>query len=120
LDEADFRTFNFAVLWAANGNSVPTAFWVLYHLLADAELCERVRHEIALAFAAAHKRGASLSVLLSVAADDRRAGSAQVDGAELRNMPILDAVMTEALRLYASMLMVREVQAAAVPPQRRC
>uniref|UniRef100_A0A673LZF2 25-hydroxycholesterol 7-alpha-hydroxylase-like n=1 Tax=Sinocyclocheilus rhinocerous TaxID=307959 RepID=A0A673LZF2_9TELE len=46
LQDRDKAAHHFAMLWAAVGNTIPAAFWCLYHLISCPEALEAVRAEI--------------------------------------------------------------------------
>ncbi|XP_052387454.1 cytochrome P450 7B1-like isoform X1 [Carassius gibelio] len=46
LQDRDKAAHHFAMMWAAVGNTIPAAFWCLYHLISCPEALEAVRAEI--------------------------------------------------------------------------
>lgn len=46
LQDQDIAAHHFAMLWASVGNTIPAAFWCLYHLLSHPEALAAVRAEI--------------------------------------------------------------------------
>ncbi|XP_023701260.2 cytochrome P450 7B1 [Paramormyrops kingsleyae] len=46
LEDADKAGHHFAILWASVGNTIPAAFWALYHLVTHPEALTAVRAEV--------------------------------------------------------------------------
>jgi cholesterol 7alpha-monooxygenase len=86
---ADFSRLQLVILWAANGNTIPTAFWVLFHILSDPDAQKAVREEVDLFFG-----------------DGDKELSCEV----LDKMVVLNSCIQEALRIYSENMVVREVQ----------
>ena len=96
----DDYALQLAIMWASVGNTIPTTFWVMYFLL------QEVRGA-----------GAGVSdVWTTVMAEITRGSNS--DGtfaqSELDNMPMLDACITETLRLCSGSMIMREVIASNV------
>ncbi|KDO23819.1 hypothetical protein SPRG_11251 [Saprolegnia parasitica CBS 223.65] len=80
-----------ALLWATNSNSVPTAFWTLYHLLHDVAAWDAVLAEV-------HE------YLPSTALESKATWSK----ADLDKCIVLDSAIDETLRLVSASLLLRE------------
>ncbi|KAL7548595.1 hypothetical protein ACHAWF_011923 [Thalassiosira exigua] len=98
LSENVFNRSGLGLLFASVGNSIPSVFWVTYHVIRDPIAYSAIRKEIDEVIA---KRKTS---------DGELGGSIlhfTLD--ELRQMTLLDSAFTEALRLYHGAFTVREV-----------
>jgi cytochrome P450 len=87
LHARDRRYLELGILWAANANTIPAAFWTLAHLLADPVAHAAVRAEL-----------------------DAVLGAGPCGREQLRRMPLLDSAVSEALRLASSSLTIRLVR----------
>lgn len=87
--------FNFMMLWASQGNTGPTCFWVLMFLLKHQDAMKAVREEAA-------------RVLGEARLEAEQSFAFKLDA--LKCTPVLDSVMEETLRLRASPTLFREVQ----------
>jgi cholesterol 7alpha-monooxygenase len=86
---ADFSRLQLVILWAANGNTVPAAFWVLFHILSDPESHKAVQKEVDHLFG-----------------DGDKELSCEV----LDTMVVLNSCIQETLRIYSENMVIREVQ----------
>lgn len=62
LPATDIAPMQLAMLWASVGNTMPTAFWVIYHLICSPDVMQQVLQEIA----DNSVKGEELSVILSL------------------------------------------------------
>ncbi|EPY83652.1 5-beta-cholestane-3-alpha,7-alpha-diol 12-alpha-hydroxylase [Camelus ferus] len=86
--------FNFMMLWASQGNTGPTSFWALLFLLKHPEAMRAVREEATQVLGEARlEAGKSFDFNISA----------------LHQMPVLDSVMEETLRLGAAPTLLRVV-----------
>ncbi|KAI9321143.1 cytochrome P450 [Zopfochytrium polystomum] len=85
--------------WAANANSIPTAFWTLFYLLRDREAWAAVRDEIRTHLAAA---------------DNLADPAATWTRDRLAACPLLDSAVDEALRLTSTSLIMRHAASDGV------
>ncbi|XP_030686111.1 7-alpha-hydroxycholest-4-en-3-one 12-alpha-hydroxylase [Globicephala melas] len=86
--------FNFMMLWASQGNTGPTSFWVLLFLLKHPEAMRAVREE-------------ATQVLGGARLEAKQSFNFNVGA--LHRMPVLDSVMEETLRLRAAPTLLRVV-----------
>jgi len=56
LPEIMIQRSNFSILWVANANTIPAAFWAVYHIMGDAALRARVLDEVQRVFRQAQDR----------------------------------------------------------------
>ena len=82
--------YQLAMLWASAGNTVPACFWVLYYLLRTPQIAQAVRAEIR------QVQGDSPDVVMTQA--------------QLNDLVMLDACITETMRLVSGSLIMRVVQ----------
>ncbi|XP_027753420.1 5-beta-cholestane-3-alpha,7-alpha-diol 12-alpha-hydroxylase [Empidonax traillii] len=89
--------FMFMLLWASQGNTGPTAFWLLLYLLKHPEALEAVRGEV--------------DKVLRENGQEVKAGSRPVTITRdmLSQAPLLDSALEETLRLVAAPLLIRAV-----------
>ncbi|NXM42567.1 CP8B1 hydroxylase, partial [Gymnorhina tibicen] len=89
--------FMFMLLWASQGNTGPTAFWLLLYLLKHPEALKAVRDEVDKA--------------LRESGQEVKAGSRPVTITRdmLNQTPLLDSALEETLRLVAAPMLVRAV-----------
>ncbi|NXF06994.1 CP8B1 hydroxylase, partial [Smithornis capensis] len=89
--------FRFMLLWASQGNTGPTAFWLLLYLLKHPEALEAVRNEI--------------DKVLRENGQEVKAGSPPITITTdmLNQTPLLHSALEETLRLVAAPLLVRGV-----------
>ncbi|NXP63629.1 CP8B1 hydroxylase, partial [Chloropsis cyanopogon] len=89
--------FMLMLLWASQGNTGPTAFWLLLYLLKHPEALKAVRHEV--------------DKVSRESGQEVKAGSppVTVTGDMLSQTPLLDSALEETLRLMAAPLLVRAV-----------
>ena len=83
-DQARFDAVNGHAILA---NTTPTAFWTLFHILSDAKLLEEVRQQV--------------MPLLEVE-DDNATPLRTICISKIRDVPILNSILHESLRHYAS------------------
>ncbi|KAM4830137.1 prostacyclin synthase [Urocitellus parryii] len=81
-------------LWATQGNMGPAAFWLLLFLLKNPEALAAVRGELERVLGRAEQPGSQMTTLPQKVLD---------------NMPVLDSVLDETLRLTAAPFITREV-----------
>ncbi|XP_005006883.1 7-alpha-hydroxycholest-4-en-3-one 12-alpha-hydroxylase-like [Cavia porcellus] len=87
--------FNFTMLWASQGNTGPSSFWVLLFLLKHPEAMQAVKKE-------------ATQVLQGTKLEAKQPFAFQVSA--LQHTPILNSVMEETLRLVAVPTLIRAVQ----------
>ncbi|XP_016831098.1 prostacyclin synthase [Cricetulus griseus] len=88
-------------LWATQGNMGPTAFWLLLFLLKNPEALEAVHEELKRTVWKAEQPVSQMITLPQKTLD---------------NMPVLDSVLNETLRLTAAPFITREVMADLALP----
>ncbi|NXM52437.1 CP8B1 hydroxylase, partial [Illadopsis cleaveri] len=89
--------FMFMLLWASQGNTGPTAFWLLLYLLKHPEALKAVRDEV--------------DKVLRESGQEVKAGSPSVTVTRdmLDQTPLLDSALEETLRLVAAPVLTRAV-----------
>ncbi|NXG25437.1 CP8B1 hydroxylase, partial [Grallaria varia] len=89
--------FMFMLLWASQGNTGPTAFWLLLYLLKHPEAMKAVRDEV--------------DKVLRENGQEVKAGSPPITITRdmLNGTPLLDSALEETLRLVAAPLLIRAV-----------
>ncbi|NXY18260.1 CP8B1 hydroxylase, partial [Atrichornis clamosus] len=89
--------FMFMLLWASQGNTGPTAFWLLLYLLKHPEALKAVREEV--------------DKVLRESGQEVKAGRPPVTITRdmLNQTPLLDSALEETLRLVAAPMLVRAV-----------
>ncbi|NWR00834.1 CP8B1 hydroxylase, partial [Paradoxornis webbianus] len=89
--------FLFMLLWASQGNTGPTAFWLLLYLLKHPEALKAVRDEV--------------DKVSRESGQEVKAGSPPVTVTRdmLNQTPLLDSALEETLRLVAAPMLVRAV-----------
>ncbi|NXH61836.1 CP8B1 hydroxylase, partial [Rhabdornis inornatus] len=89
--------FMFMLLWASQGNTGPTAFWLLLYLLKHPEALQAVRDEV--------------DKVSRESGQEVKAGSPPVTVTRdmLNQTPLLDSALEETLRLVAAPMLVRAV-----------
>lgn len=96
LSDRGKASLEVAMILAQIANAVPATAWMLFHILADGQLLRRVKDEI--------------NATLPPMTDDQGAPNLQVDVAVLSSLPLLQSIYSEALRLYMSITVTREVK----------
>ncbi|NWV37931.1 CP8B1 hydroxylase, partial [Grantiella picta] len=89
--------FMFMLLWASQGNTGPTAFWLLLYLLKHPEALQAVRDEVDKVLRESGLEGKAGSPPITVTRD------------MLNQTPLLDSALEETLRLVAAPMLVRAV-----------
>ncbi|XP_063040159.1 cytochrome P450 7B1 [Engraulis encrasicolus] len=97
LTDMEKGAHHFAILWASVGNTVPAAFWVMYHLLAHPEAFAAVKSEIQEVLGIKGE-GLSLNDDLTLRPED------------LDRMIFLESAVNESLRLSSASMNVRVSQ----------
>lgn len=97
LQDKDKAAHHFAMLWASVGNTIPAAFWCLYHLISSPEALEAVRAEIV------HVVGEKNMHL--VFEED-----ITITRQQLEQMVYLESSINESLRLSSVSMNIRVVQ----------
>ncbi|NXN91979.1 CP8B1 hydroxylase, partial [Rhinopomastus cyanomelas] len=89
--------FMFVLLWASQGNTGPTAFWLLLYLMKHPEAMKAVRDEV--------------EKVLKKSGQEAGPGSPPVDITKdmLNQTPLLDSALEETLRLVAAPILIRAV-----------
>jgi cytochrome P450 len=75
-----------------NSNTIPTTMWVILEIVKDPDLLQAVREEVA-----------------TVCLRDPETGSLTVDVEKLIQLPLLQSVFTEVLRLHMNFNLLRQV-----------
>ncbi|NXP45490.1 CP8B1 hydroxylase, partial [Heliornis fulica] len=89
--------FNFMLLWASQGNTGPTAFWLLLYLMKHPEAMKAVKEEVDRVLRENGQEVKPGNPLINISRD------------MLNQTPILDSVVEETLRLVAAPILVRAV-----------
>ncbi|KAL2092838.1 hypothetical protein ACEWY4_012636 [Coilia grayii] len=97
LTDVEKGAHHFAILWASVGNTIPAAFWVIYHLLAYPEAFAAVKSEIQEVLGIKGE-GLSLNDDLTLTPED------------LDRMIYLESAVCESLRLSSASMNVRVCQ----------
>ncbi|NXU92111.1 CP8B1 hydroxylase, partial [Xiphorhynchus elegans] len=89
--------FRFMLLWASQGNTGPTSFWLLLYLLKHPEAMKAVREEV--------------EKVLRENGQEVKAGCPPITISRdmLNQTPLLDSALEETLRLVAAPLLIRAV-----------
>ncbi|XP_067871452.1 7-alpha-hydroxycholest-4-en-3-one 12-alpha-hydroxylase [Heterodontus francisci] len=89
--------YMFLLLWASQGNTGPSAFWLLLYLIRSPEAMRAVRAEI--------------DTVLRESGQEARAGGPPIDLSRdmLLKTPVLDSAVEESLRLTAAPVLIRAV-----------
>ncbi|XP_065254851.1 5-beta-cholestane-3-alpha,7-alpha-diol 12-alpha-hydroxylase [Emys orbicularis] len=89
--------FMFLLLWAAQGNTGPSSFWLLLYLMKHPEAMQAVREEV--------------DKVLGEAGQEVKPGSPVVNITRdmLMKTPVLDSAVEETLRLTAAPILIRAV-----------
>ncbi|XP_066271400.1 cytochrome P450 7A1-like [Branchiostoma lanceolatum] len=89
---------NFTTMWASLSNTVPAAFWTLYHLLKDPDAMDAVRAEVDQVL---KKTGQSLETV--------KAGGEMIHltRQQLNDMRCLGSAINEALRMCSASIIIR-------------
>ncbi|NXC25631.1 CP8B1 hydroxylase, partial [Campylorhamphus procurvoides] len=89
--------FRFMLLWASQGNTGPTSFWLLLYLLKHPEAMKAVREEV--------------EKVLRENGQEVKAGRPPITISRdmLNQTPLLDSALEETLRLVAAPLLIRAV-----------
>ncbi|TRY66309.1 hypothetical protein DNTS_024308 [Danionella cerebrum] len=97
LQDRDKAAHHFAMLWASVGNTIPAAFWCLYHLMSCPEALAAVREEIMNVIGEKNMR----SILQEDIVITRQ---------QLEQMVYLESSVNESLRLSSVSMNIRMVQ----------
>ncbi|CAH1258564.1 CYP7A1 [Branchiostoma lanceolatum] len=98
LSPDETAAFNFATMWASMSNTVPAAFWTLYHLLKDPVAMNAVKAEVNQAL---KETGQSLE---HVKKGDK---IIHVTRQQLNDMKCLGSAINEALRMCSASMIIR-------------
>lgn len=90
----DDLAMQLAIMWASVGNTIPTAFWLVYFLTAESEASEDIRAAVLAEVSSGHITGAD--------------GCLSFSQEKLTSMVTLDACITETLRLCSGSMIMRE------------
>lgn len=88
IPELDLAPLNLTMLWASVGNTMPTAFWVIYYLMSNPDVLQQAQEEIA------DCTGGQLSV---------------IPPEVLSRLEFLECCITEGLRLASGSMIMRHV-----------
>ncbi|XP_037537700.1 5-beta-cholestane-3-alpha,7-alpha-diol 12-alpha-hydroxylase [Nematolebias whitei] len=97
MKESSINKYMFVLLWASQGNTGPSSFWLLLFLLKHPEAMKAVREEV--------------DKVLKETGQEVQPGGPLIDLTRemLTKTPILDSVVEETLRLTAAPLLTRAV-----------
>lgn len=97
MDESMINKYMFVLLWASQGNTGPSAFWLLLYLMKHPDAMEALRTEV--------------DKVLKESGQEVRPGGPLVDLTRemLMKTPVLDSAVEETLRLVAAPLLTRSV-----------
>ncbi|KAG9519407.1 cytochrome P450, partial [Aureobasidium melanogenum] len=91
MDADSIASEDLAIMWAANSNAIPAAYWFLYEIFRDPELLHKVRSEVDIA---------------RIGTDDPN-DPPRFDLEVLIKSPLLQSVYAETLRLHTAILIAR-------------
>ncbi|XP_030629852.1 cytochrome P450 7B1 isoform X2 [Chanos chanos] len=97
LGDLDKAAHHFAILWASVGNTIPAAFWSLYHLLTHPEALAAVRQEI-------------MGVVSQEEAESICTRDITLTREQLDRLIYLESALNESLRLSSASMNIRVVQ----------
>lgn len=97
LQDRDKAAHHFAMLWASVGNTIPAAFWCLYHLISCPEALAAVREEITNVL--------GVKNMQLIFKED-----ITITRQQLEQMVYLESSVNESLRLYSVSMNIRVVQ----------
>ncbi|XP_004079460.1 5-beta-cholestane-3-alpha,7-alpha-diol 12-alpha-hydroxylase [Oryzias latipes] len=97
MEEAMINKYMFVLLWASQGNTGPSSFWLLLFLLKHPEAMKAVRDEV--------------DKVLKESGQEVRPGGPLIDLTRemLMKTPVMDSAVEETLRLTAAPLLTRAV-----------
>ena len=92
LSDNVFQRTGLGLLFASVGNSIPSVFWCMYHILSDPIAYKAVQAEVDSVVEKQNRKGGTIVLSLE----------------ELKKMEVLSSCFSEALRLYHGAFTVRE------------
>jgi hypothetical protein len=92
-----------ALLWAANGNSIPTTFWTLFHLLENPVAWDAVKKEVQMHLPV---HALDMTTPTSIDAKDFSLDKGWSTD-DLNRCVLLGSALDEAMRLAASSMLLR-------------
>lgn len=97
MDESMINRYMFVLLWASQGNTGPSAFWLLLYLMKHPDAMQALRREV--------------DKVLKESGQEVRPGGPLVDLTRemLMKTPVLDSAVEETLRLVAAPILTRSV-----------
>lgn len=97
LSESMVNRYMFVLLWASQGNTGPSSFWLLLHLMKNPDAMEAVKTEV--------------DKVVKESGQEVRPGGPFVDltRSMLMKTPVLDSAVEETLRLVAAPLLTRAI-----------
>uniref|UniRef100_A0A8C3E6G1 cholesterol 7alpha-monooxygenase n=2 Tax=Corvus moneduloides TaxID=1196302 RepID=A0A8C3E6G1_CORMO len=95
FDDMEKAKTHVAVLWASQANTIPATFWTLFYLLKNPEAMRAATKEVQLVLESAEE---------SISLDGKHIS---LNRKQLDNMPILDSIIKEAMRLSSASMTFR-------------
>ncbi|XP_004842208.1 cholesterol 7-alpha-monooxygenase [Heterocephalus glaber] len=95
FDDAEKAKTHLAVLWASQANTIPATFWSLFQMIRSPEAMKAAAEEVNRALESA---GHQLSV---------EGNPIHLNQMQLNDLPVLDSIIKEALRLSSASLNIR-------------
>jgi len=94
-DKEDFGRTQIGMLWALQGNTIPASFWVLFFLLKHPDQFRRAQEELDRVIKESKENGESVD------------GRINLSRESLKQLGLLDAAISESLRLSTGSMMMR-------------
>uniref|UniRef100_A0A8D0GJK3 Cholesterol 7-alpha-monooxygenase n=1 Tax=Sphenodon punctatus TaxID=8508 RepID=A0A8D0GJK3_SPHPU len=95
FDDNEKAKTHVAVLWASQANTIPATFWSLFYLIKNPEAMKAAREEVQKTIENAGEK---------ISLDDK---PISLHRKQLDNMPVLDSIIKEAIRLSSASMTVR-------------
>ncbi|XP_055459126.1 cytochrome P450 7A1 isoform X1 [Psammomys obesus] len=95
FDDTEKAKTHLAILWAAQANTIPATFWSLFQMIRNPEAMRAASEEVNRVLqCAGQKLGSGGNAI-------------HLDQKQLKNLPVLDSIIKEALRLSSASLNIR-------------